>query len=91
MSDSWQAGDRAQVIERADLRGRNGHLACGGRFLRPGATYQVRAILQRDGDQLLDIGVRSGPKLAQRFRKVPPQRTSMVADRRAPVDREVFA
>ena len=71
---SWAAGDLAECVEVRDLRlpYRIG-VAIGGRHLKLGMVYIVQRVCEGRVRELhLDVGAPHGPKLACRFRKVPP-------------------
>ncbi len=75
----WRVGDRAQCVDVRDVirRCSQGHIldiSWGGRELLLHEIYRVLAVSLRPGtgEQLLDVGSPSGPKLAARFRRLPP-------------------
>ena len=78
MPDNWQPGDLAECIDVQDFVAKNLRgepcLSNGGRDLALGMIYIVQAIA-RDADDdrlLLDVAVKTGPKAAHRFRRIPP-------------------
>lgn len=69
MADDWQVGDLAECVDVRDFGG----VRTGGRVLKLGMIYIVRAVIPDDRDGLLlEVHADYGPKLARRFRKVPP-------------------
>ena len=94
MSENWQAGDLAECINVCDIRGRDPYrplnVRTGGRLLIKGMIYPVLGVeLNEEGELLLDVGAQLGPKLACRFRKVPP--LAQEAPERLAVPRELEA
>ena len=70
---SWAAGELAECVDVRDLRLPYRNVATGGRFLKLGMVYIVQAVGESSARDLhLDVGAQHGPKLACRFRKVPP-------------------
>lgn len=86
----WRPGDLAECIEIGDLKRRLARSAAtGGCYLRIGMVYIVSGLVDLDGDVCLEVGVMGGPKLARRFRKVPPLQSDEPSVRRAPAEREL--
>lgn len=76
---SWAPGDLAECVDVRDLRLPLRNVALGGRYLKLGMVYIVQAVgASRARDLQLDVGAPRGPKLACRFRKVPPLREDQV-------------
>lgn len=74
MAEDWKAGDLAECIitRRIHLPGRRP--AEGGAYLTKGMVYIVQEVVpdSAHGGLCLEVGAKWGPKLARRFRKVPP-------------------
>ena len=87
MSDDWHPGDRAECIDVSDIAlGRRQRLHCGGQYLRIGQVYHVaRVEIGGYGELVLEVGAEYGPKLARRFRKLPPASIETTRRREAEV------
>ena len=78
MADNWQVGDLAECIDVKDFEFTwpDGFPGCaaGGRDLTLGMIYIVRDVAaDPDGGGLvLEVGTKTGPKAAHRFRRIPP-------------------
>ena len=74
MSADWQPGDLAECVLTRIIHLPGRRPAKGGVFLTRGMVYIVQQVVSKSehGGLCLDVGVNYGPKLAQRFRKVPP-------------------
>lgn len=74
MVEDWKPGDLAECILTRTIHLPGRRPAKGGQFLKKGMVYIVQAVVPNSeyGGLCLDVGVNYGPKLAQRFRKVPP-------------------
>lgn len=73
MSADWRPGDLAECILTRTIHLPGRRPAKGGQFLIRGMVYIVQEVVPKSehGGLCLDVGVNYGPKLAQRFRKVP--------------------
>lgn len=71
MAEDWKAGDIAECIDVRQIQiGR--YVYDGGKYLIKGMIYIVAEVIASPRGVLLDVNSECGPKLAQRFRKVPP-------------------
>ena len=70
MSD-WQVGDLAVCVNTRNIE-RPRYVSVGGWELMIGRTYRVLWVGrdEDDGELIIDVGTQTGPKLAERFRKV---------------------
>lgn len=86
MSD-WKPGDTARCIDVRDIRIPLRHVATGGRDLNLNMLYPVKAVLKDVfGLELLDVGRKSGAKLAMRFARVDEIDRDEIRQAEVPVD-----